>query len=117
MYTVFRWLKKHHVKSVLKVSVVDDAEPSHSDEAIELCLSGLNVRIWNWYKVDLSCDVIVNTAPNTRDVTLYSSGSNAILIGWSSSAGLPQLKQVRLSSEQGRGKLASLRPSISCLVC
>ncbi|CAK7209195.1 hypothetical protein SEUCBS140593_000413 [Sporothrix eucalyptigena] len=98
---------KHHVKSVIKVSVVDDVEPSHSDEAIELCLgptrsadgkkktSGLDVRIWNWFKIDLCIDVIIASAPNVRDVTLYSSGNNAVLVGWSSSIGLPQLKELK----------------------
>ena len=106
MCIVFNWLKKHRVKSVIKVSVVDDVEPSHSDEAIELCLGptrsadgmkkieGLDVRIWNWFKMDLCVDVIVASAPNVRDVTLYSSGNNAVLVGWSSSAGLPRLKGV-----------------------
>ncbi|CAK7226324.1 hypothetical protein SCUCBS95973_006163 [Sporothrix curviconia] len=107
MCTVFNWLKKHNVKSVIKVSVVDDVEPSHSDEAIELCLGpvrgpdgkkkteGLDVRIWNWFKIDLCIDVIYASAPNVRDVTLYSSGNNAVLVGWSSSAGLPRLKELK----------------------
>ncbi|KAK4222100.1 hypothetical protein QBC38DRAFT_504306, partial [Podospora fimiseda] len=93
MYPIFRWLKDQGVKSVLKVTVIDDVEPSHSDQVIEECLNELNVRTWNWYKVDLCCDVILKSASNARDVTLYSSGNNAVLKGWSSPEGLPKLKQ------------------------
>ena len=96
MCSIFRWLKKRHVKSVLKVTVIDDVEPSHSDEAIEACMDQLDVRIWNWYKVDVCCDVIINSAKRARDVTLYSSGNNAVLVGWSSSAGLARLPEVGL---------------------
>lgn len=97
MCAIFKWLNKCHVKKVLKVTVIDNQEPSHSDEAIEECVSGLDVRTWNWYKTDL-CSEILQCVPNVRDVTLYSSGSNAVLLGWSSSAGLAQLKQVSAPS-------------------
>ncbi|KAK3399636.1 peptidase S8/S53 domain-containing protein [Sordaria brevicollis] len=94
MCAIFKWLKQLDVQTVLKVTVIDDEEPSHSDEAIETCMTGLNVRVWNWYKVDICTDVIFNSAPNVTEVTLYSSGSNAVLLGWSSSAGLVKLKKV-----------------------
>jgi hypothetical protein len=84
------------VKSVLTVTVVDDMEPSHSDEAIEACMEDLNVQFWNWYKIDLCSDVIFNSAKYAKDVTLYSSGNNAVLLGWSSSAGLARLERVSL---------------------
>lgn len=35
MHLVFQWLKRQNVKSVLKLTVIDNAEPSHSDESIE----------------------------------------------------------------------------------
>ncbi|KAK1252160.1 hypothetical protein MKX08_003347 [Trichoderma sp. CBMAI-0020] len=92
MNSIFHWLKRRHVKSVLKVTVIDNVEPSHSDETIEECLKGLDVRIWNWYKMDLCCDVIFQSAPEVKDVTLYSSGNNATLMGWSSPEGIPKLK-------------------------
>ncbi|KAJ4385943.1 hypothetical protein N0V85_007957 [Neurospora sp. IMI 360204] len=93
MCTIFDWLKSLHVKFVLKVTVMDDAELSHSDEAIETCMKGLDVRVWNWRRVDLCIDVISSSAPNVTDVTLYSSGNNAVLVGWSSKGGLPKLKE------------------------
>jgi hypothetical protein len=97
MCPIFTWLKSCNVKSVLTVTVVDNVEPSHSDEAIEACMSKLDVQFWNWYKIDLCCDVILNSAKSAKDVTLYSSGNNAVLVGWSSPAGLPKLEEVSLS--------------------
>lgn len=94
MCSIFHWLKSRKVKSVMSVTVVDDVEPSHSDEAIEACVNTLDVRTWNWYKVDLCCSVLINSAPHVRDVTLYSSGNNAVLMGWSSRDGLAMLEQV-----------------------
>jgi hypothetical protein len=97
MCAIFKWLKRRHVKGVLEVTVVDHGEASHSDEAIEDCVDLLDIRIWNWYKVDLSCDVIIKKAPRVRKVNLYSSGNNAVLMGWSSPEGLAQLKEVSVS--------------------
>lgn len=97
MSSIFQWLKDHNVESVLKVIVVDDVEPCHSDEVIESCMRNLNTRVWNWSKIDLCCDVINDSAPLVEDVTLYSSGNNAVLVGWSSSAGLAKLKNVSRS--------------------
>ncbi|KAK1779759.1 hypothetical protein QBC45DRAFT_325176 [Copromyces sp. CBS 386.78] len=100
MCTIFEWLKRLQVKSVLKVTVMDDAELSHSDEAIETCMKDLDVRIWNWRRVDLCIDIISTSAPNVTDVTLYSSGNNAVLVGWSSKGGLPKLKEGLDSQER-----------------
>ncbi|KAF2275928.1 uncharacterized protein EI97DRAFT_458926 [Westerdykella ornata] len=104
MYSIFKWLRENHVGSILKVTVVDDLEPCHSDQAIEACMAGFDVRVWNWYKVDLSCQVILNSARNVTNVTLYSSGNNAVLMGWSSSSGLamlPKLKVVHINVQEG----------------
>lgn len=94
MCTIFKWLRTCHVTKVLKVTVVDNQEPSHSDEAIETCVRGLDIRSWKWYKFDLCSDVLESAAPNLQDATLYSSGNNAVLLGWSSSAGLAKLQMV-----------------------
>lgn len=103
MYPIFKWLARQHVKTVLKVAVIDDAYPSHSDKAIERCLSRFDIRVWNWYKVDLSCSVILKAAKHVRDVTLYSSGNNAVLMGWSSPEGLLKLQDVRHRTRANRG--------------
>lgn len=96
MCAIFQWLKQCGVKSVLDVTVIDDVEPSHSDEAIEACVNGLDVRVWNWYKADLCCDVLLKSAARVKDVTLYSSGNNAIMAGWLSSEGLAKLDEVSI---------------------
>jgi hypothetical protein len=74
--------------------VIDDVEPSHSDAAIESCLQGFDIETWNWKKFDICSEVIYNSAPNVKEVILYSSGNNAVLLGWSSSAGLNKLRKV-----------------------
>ena len=95
MHLVFQWLKRQNVKSVLKLTVIDNAEPSHSDESIEACVDGLDIRIWNWYKIDLCCSVVSKSAPRVNNLALHSSGNNAVLVGWSSRVGLATLKEVR----------------------
>jgi hypothetical protein len=87
----------------VEITVIDDMEPSHSDAAIEACLKGFKIESWNWKKFDICSDVIFNAAPDVKHVILYSSGNNAVLLGWSSSAGLCRLKKVCAPSLAGRG--------------
>jgi hypothetical protein len=94
---VFNWLKddkQKKVKTILKVIVDDLQEPSHHDEAIEECLDGMGVEIWDWRKMDISPEVIKNVAPDVRELHLYWSGSHAVLRGWSEPEGLRQLKKL-----------------------
>jgi hypothetical protein len=100
---IFLWLRNLDVSSIVKITVIDDVEPSHSDAAIEACLEGFNIERWNWKKFDICSDVILKAAPNVRHVILYSSGNNAVLLGWASSAGLCKLKKVCAPSLAGRG--------------
>ncbi|RWA08804.1 hypothetical protein EKO27_g6306 [Xylaria grammica] len=93
LYPIFRWLRLLDVRSIVKVTVIDDVEPSHSDAAIEACLEGFNIEKWNWKKFDICSNVILKAAPNVQDVILYSSSNNAVLLGWASSMGLCKLKK------------------------
>ncbi|KAI1080675.1 peptidase S8/S53 domain-containing protein [Whalleya microplaca] len=116
MRTIFQWLKSRHVKSVIEIIVSDEVEPSHSDEAIEDSLKDLDVKIWNWQRTDLCSEVIVKTAPNVEEISLCSSGSNAVLVGWSSPSGLPKLKKLRkvhLLVREGLEKPGRLRGYIA----
>jgi hypothetical protein len=89
METVFDWLRKENVETINEVTVIDSTEPSHSDAAIESALRGFDVEIWDWKKLDLNCDVIATcTGGLARDVSLYSSGNYAVLMGWASTDGL-----------------------------
>lgn len=93
---IFNWLRDNHVKKILKVIVIDDGpELSHTDRAIEIALKGLEIEVWDWKKLDLCTEVILKTAPNVRDVSLYSSGNNAVMMGWSSTDGLGKFPNVR----------------------
>jgi hypothetical protein len=93
---IFEWLKENNVKTILSLIVVDAEEPSHADAEIEECVKGFQVEEWDWQKVDLCTDVIYNTAKTAEEVSLCSSGNNAVLVGWSSKAGLARLPNVSL---------------------
>jgi hypothetical protein len=94
METIFKWLRKEKVETIYAVTVIDSSEPSHSDAAIESALRGFKVEIWDWKKLDLNCDVIAAcTEGAVREMSLYSSGNNAVLMGWSSEDGLRCIKK------------------------
>jgi hypothetical protein len=93
---IFRWLRDNHVTRIYRIIIVDNEEPSHTDTAIVRALEDFDVKIWDWKKLDLCTDVILKAAPDVEEVTLYSSGNTAVLLGWSSPDGLPKLDKVRL---------------------
>jgi hypothetical protein len=100
---IFDWLKAkekygQNVKRVVEVAVDDlDHEDgkAHSDDAILYCLDGLHVEIWNWAKMDISSDLILQaTSGHAKEVYLYCSGLNSVLRSWSSCDGLVLLSKV-----------------------
>lgn len=99
--TVFNWLRTNHVEKIVKVMVIDDTEPSHSDQSIEDALGGFGVEIWDWKRLDLSTDVIWKATTTqvgsdvsvVREVSLYSTGNNSVLMGWASPQGLTNKKK------------------------
>ncbi|PTB48854.1 hypothetical protein M431DRAFT_546179 [Trichoderma harzianum CBS 226.95] len=90
---IFDWLRQNHVNKVIKVIVVDDGDISHSDSAIRDAVSGLDIQYWDWKKTDICSDVILDVAPDVKEVALYSSGNNAVLLGWSSPDGFPKFQK------------------------
>lgn len=90
----FRFLHDKGVRHIIRV-IVDDTLNPHSDLAIESALSGLKVDIWDWRKIDLCPETIVRAAPHVREVSLYWSGNNAVLRGWSEPNGLKRLKELK----------------------
>lgn len=101
LVAVFDWLELNGVKKIVKVIVLDDRDPCHADSSIEEALKGFDVEIWDWKRVDLSTEVIRNSTKVVKEVSLYSSGNNAVLMGWSSPRGLPNeeyFPQVRFSA-------------------
>ncbi|KAB2568871.1 hypothetical protein DBV05_g12452 [Lasiodiplodia theobromae] len=111
---VFKWLKDKGVKRIVDLEVDDYKEffpgdekavPSHSDEAIEKALVGIEVlRSWTWRKPDLSSELIFRRAPEISQLTLHWSGNDAILRSWSEVEGLRKLqnlKKVVILAQQG----------------
>ena len=92
---IFDWLWDNGVRRILKVRVHDDGDTSHSDEIIENTLNRFQVEVWDWKKFDLCSETIFKAAPDVREISLYSSGNNAILRSWSCEDGLAKLKKVR----------------------
>lgn len=102
---VFKWLKDKGVKRIVDLEVDDYKEflpgdeksvPSHSDEAIEKALVGIEVlRSWNWRKPDLSSELIFRRAPEISQLTLHWSGNDAILRSWSELEGLRKLRNLK----------------------
>ncbi|KAI1800411.1 hypothetical protein F4811DRAFT_31450 [Daldinia bambusicola] len=100
----FKWLRKKNVKQIVKLVVKDNPDRNCSDETIETCLDGFDVRYLEWNKADLCVDTIRKKAPNVAHLWLHSSGSNAVLWSWSDSSGLrslPKLSQVYLNARKG----------------
>lgn len=81
------------MRRILRVTAIDYGFPCHSDALIEEALEGFQVEIWDWKKVDLCTDVIANSTKVARHISLYSSGNNAVLLGWASPDGLKDRKK------------------------
>lgn len=84
---IFNWLRKQQVRKIFKVTVHDDTPPHHTDRAIVEYLKDFGVEIWDWKRVDLSSEVIRKASPEVREISLYCSGNQAVLNGWSSTGG------------------------------
>ncbi|KAK0648271.1 hypothetical protein B0T16DRAFT_444377 [Cercophora newfieldiana] len=104
---VFKWLRRHNVEQIVKVMVIDDSDPAHSDAAIEEALKDFKIEVWDWKRVDLCTDVIAESSKCIREVSLYSSGNKSVLMGWASEEGLrsktkfPQLDRINLYIREG----------------
>ena len=90
---IFDWLRKNHVRKIIKIMVIDEDHPSHSDAAIEEALNGFDVEEWDWKRLDLCSEVIVNSTKVVRDISLCSTGNNAVLMGWSSAEGFRDIRK------------------------
>ncbi|KAI1775575.1 hypothetical protein F4818DRAFT_382181 [Hypoxylon cercidicola] len=100
----FKWLRKKNVKQIVKLVVKDNPNRNCSDDTIETCLDGFDVRYLDWNKADMCVDTIRKKAPNVAHLWLHSSGSNAVLWSWADSSGLrslPKLSQVYLHARKG----------------
>jgi hypothetical protein len=100
MLFFFHWLREvKRVKRILKVIVEDGEQPSHSDEAIELCLEGFDVETLDWSKPDLNPDTACKASSGLSEVVLHWTGNNALLRSWSDPEirnQLPNLSMINL---------------------
>ncbi|KAL1869586.1 hypothetical protein Daus18300_005440 [Diaporthe australafricana] len=78
---------------------------AHSDEAIVECLKDLRVEIWEWKRMDIPAQVIIDACgDDVTTVSLFSSGLKAVLQSWADSRGLvnlSKLKKVYVEVHQG----------------
>ncbi|KAI9770212.1 MAG: hypothetical protein M1839_003240 [Geoglossum umbratile] len=106
---IFKWLAKRNVSKIFKVIVIDDGDPPHSsqphssqpysnqphsNQVIEESLKDFKIETWDWKKVDICSDTILEAAPGVRFLNLYASGNSAVLKGWSCTDGLVELKNL-----------------------
>lgn len=95
------------MREIIRVMVFDDGLLPHADASIVEALYGFKVEVWDWKRVDLCSDVIYESSPCVTEVSLYSSGNNAVLMGWASSEGLgncAKFPQVRYGTTRAETK-------------
>ncbi|KAL4880129.1 hypothetical protein BJY04DRAFT_219412 [Aspergillus karnatakaensis] len=94
MMFFFDWLRKAEVKQILNVCVDDSRQP-HSDEAIEYALTGFQVEVLDWKKIDWCPECIFRVGDSVHTLRLQWSGNNAALRAWSEPEGLARLPKLR----------------------
>ena len=93
---VFKWLKESKgVESIIHLVVRDNPRHYCSDETVEECLKELEVRDLYWNRPDL-CVETLKVVSDLVEVSLYSSGSKAVLWSWSDEQGLGTLQKVSI---------------------
>lgn len=121
LYLVFHWLKQRKgadmagVKKIIQVVVEDGVKPDsggadsqelrehrqHSDRVIVECLKDLDVEVFDWRRLDIPADVIVEAAgKSVKTVYLYCSGLRAVLQSWADQNGLARLEEVTTASQE-----------------
>ncbi|RAL61211.1 hypothetical protein DID88_010290 [Monilinia fructigena] len=110
LVAIFEWLWQRGVREIIKVMVIviDNGNPPHASGAIVDALYGFEIEEWNWKKIDLCSDVISESSLAVREVSLYSSGKNAVLMGWASEGlgnreKFPHLEKINLYVQEGLG--------------
>ncbi|KAL9020192.1 MAG: hypothetical protein Q9185_002562 [Variospora sp. 1 TL-2023] len=97
---IFQWLKGPEdtgkgVKGIMRLTVRDNPPYFCSDETIEKCLEGLEIRYLDWNRPDLSAQTLLK-APDLVQVDLYWDGIHAVLCSWSDEKGIGNLQKVCL---------------------
>jgi hypothetical protein len=83
------------VRRIVKLIVEDDPDLPCSDETIEDCLYGFDIRYLNWNKDDICVRSLVEKAPNLKELEVSWCGRYSTLMGWSNiEYGLRRLNKV-----------------------
>ncbi|KAL8975513.1 MAG: hypothetical protein Q9197_000251 [Variospora fuerteventurae] len=104
---IFQWLKGPEdtaktgkgVKGIMRLTVRDNPPYFCSDETIEKCLEGLEIRYLDWNRPDLSAQTLLK-APDLVQVDLYWDGIYAVLCSWSDEKGIGNLQKGRETAER-----------------
>ena len=91
---VFDFLRDKKVKKIFKVTVNDLVGRPHNDDVIITLAREFGVEQWDWKKLDISSETILDAAPLVRRVFLHSSGSFSALQGWACKQSLAKLTHV-----------------------
>lgn len=93
----FDWLRTDKgVRRIVKLVVIDSEDFPCTDETIEKCLRGFDIRYLDWDKDDICIQTLKDHAENLRELWVSWSGRNSTLFGWlNKDHGLKCLKQVR----------------------
>ncbi|KAI0888606.1 uncharacterized protein GGS22DRAFT_61008 [Annulohypoxylon maeteangense] len=95
MEFLFNWLRGKGVRHIIKVIVLDQEFPAHSDESIELALKDFNIEVLDWRKTDLCPGTIRIACPGVTELHVWWSGNNGILRAWSAPDGLAKLENLK----------------------
>lgn len=98
LVNIFKLIETRGVKRILKVTIKDNQDRPCSDKVIRECLASFDVRYLDWDKRDLSTHVVYAVCPNIAELTLYSSGRQAVLDSWCAPTGLCRLKKASFLS-------------------
>lgn len=95
---IFNFLMKDRkVQKIFKIIVNDLIGQPHPDEMITRLVYDFGVEYWDWKKLDMNIETILEAAPNVKEVSLHSSGIYSALQGWASEGGLIVLPKVSLT--------------------
>ncbi|KAL6802692.1 hypothetical protein GGI42DRAFT_360393 [Trichoderma sp. SZMC 28013] len=94
---IFNFLMKDRkVQKIFKIIVNDLIGQPHPDEMITRLVYDFGVEYWDWKKLDMNIETILEAAPNVKEVSLHSSGIYSALQGWASEGGLIVLPKLAM---------------------
>ncbi|KAK6219193.1 hypothetical protein LQW54_002442 [Pestalotiopsis sp. IQ-011] len=107
----FKWLRDvMHVERIVNLLVDDDSDHACSDETIERCLRGFDVRYLSWNKDDICVKSLRDEAPNLKVLEVWWCGRYSTLMGWSNvDHGLRHLKKGIESDDRDASNINEFR--------